>query len=145
MGAYAWPLIGTLLSRWPAKREAACPAVFEAAVEICSEEELDRRGRLVVRLPGPRVDVLVVRTRQRVFAVENRCPHLGSLLDDGDVRGRTITCSAHGRRFDLGSGRCRGGAIRRAQSLAAMRAWVADGKVWVAAPTDVSRGGRPAR
>jgi nitrite reductase/ring-hydroxylating ferredoxin subunit len=104
------------------------------AVEVGSEAELDRRGRLVARLPEPPVDVLVVRTRRRVFAVENRCPHLGSVLDGGDVRGRVITCAAHGRRFDLRSGRGLAGPGRRAQPLLTMRAWVDGGKVWVAAP-----------
>jgi nitrite reductase/ring-hydroxylating ferredoxin subunit len=104
------------------------------AVVVGSETELDRRGRLVARLSEPPVDVLVVRTRRRVFAVENRCPHLGSGLDSGDVRGRVITCGAHGRRFDLRSGRWLAPPGRSAQRLVTMRAWVDGGKVWVAAP-----------
>ena len=145
MRAPAVPLFGAWSRRAPVKRgdprpseaEVGAAAEAGAAVEICSEEELDRRGRLVVALSDPPVDVLVVRARGRVFAVENRCPHLGSRLDDGIVRGRTITCIAHGRRYDLISGRGAGEPSRRAHGLVTMRAWVDNGSVWLATPPAV--------
>jgi nitrite reductase/ring-hydroxylating ferredoxin subunit len=120
------------LNREAGQRETACAAAVGAAVEMCSEEELGRRGRLVVRLPDPPIDVLVVATGRHVFAVENRCPHLGSPLDGGDVRGRSIICAEHGRRFDLASGRCLTGLGRPARPLVTMRAWIGNGAVWVA-------------
>jgi hypothetical protein len=78
--APAFGLIRSLLSRGPASRDDLEHAGIEAAVDVCSEDELDRSGRLVVRLSDPPIDVLVIRTRRQVFAVENRCPHLGVLL-----------------------------------------------------------------
>lgn len=139
MVTYALPLIGGLLSRLPSRRERAGGPALGVVLEVCPEEELDRRGRLVIRLPEHGLDVLVVRAGRRVFAVENRCPHLGRPLDDGEVRGRVIACAAHGRRFDLLSGHRRGARAGRGQSLATLRSWVADGRVWLAAPTGVGR------
>lgn len=138
MHAPAVPLIGAWLGRGPAKQDAPSRAEVGAAVKVCSEEDLDRCGRVVVRLLDPPIDVLVVRARGRVFAVENRCPHLGSRLDSGDVRGLTITCIAHGRRFDLITGRCKSEPGRRARPLVTMRTWVDNGRVWLAAPPTVA-------
>ena len=104
--APALGLIRSLLGLGLASRGDREHTNIEAAVDVCSEDELDRSGRLVIRLSDPPIDVLVIRTRRRVFAVENRCPHLGVSLEGGNVRGRTITCTTHGRRFDLASGRC---------------------------------------
>ena len=38
------------------------------------------------------------------FALEDSCPHQGAPLSDGMVCGKTVTCSWHGWKFDLGDG-----------------------------------------
>jgi nitrite reductase/ring-hydroxylating ferredoxin subunit len=134
--APAFGLIRSLLSRGPASRDHLEHAGIEAAVDVCSEDELDRSGRLVVHLSDPPIDVLVIRTRRQVFAVENRCPHLGVSLDGGNVRGRTITCTTHGRRFDLVSGRCASGSGRPGRPLLTLLTWLDGGRVWLAPPCD---------
>src|SRR6266498_233844 len=40
----------------------------------------------------------------RVYAVDNRCPHMGFPLDRGTVRDGILTCHWHHARFDLASG-----------------------------------------
>jgi nitrite reductase/ring-hydroxylating ferredoxin subunit len=65
-------------------------------------DELDRRGRLVVR--GAHRPILVVRDRERIFALDNRCPHMGFPLDRGSVEDGILTCHWHHARFDLASG-----------------------------------------
>jgi nitrite reductase/ring-hydroxylating ferredoxin subunit len=137
--APAFGRVRRLFGRGPVSRDVLEHTDFEAAVDVCSEDELDRSGRLVVRLSDPPIDVLVIRTRRQVFAVENRCPHLGALLDGGNVNGRIITCTAHGRRFDLASGRCATGPGRPGGTLVTMRTWLDGGRVWLAAPGRVSR------
>lgn len=139
--APAFGLIRRLLGRGPLSRDELEHTDAEAAMDVCSEDELDRSGRLVVRLSDPPIDVLVIRTRRQVFAVENRCPHLGALLDGGKVGGRTITCTAHGRRFDLASGRCATGPDRQGATLMTMRTWLDGGRVWLAAPGRVGSQG----
>ena len=139
--APAFGRIRRLFGRGPVSRDELEHTDGEAAVDVCSEDELDRSGRLVVRLADPPIDVLVIRTRRQVFAVENRCPHLGALLDGGNVDGRTITCTAHGRRFDLASGRCATGPGRQGETLVTMRTWLDGGRVWLAAPRSVGSHG----
>ena len=40
----------------------------------------------------------------RIYAVDNRCPHMGFPLKDGSVKDGILTCHWHHARFDLASG-----------------------------------------
>ena len=64
--------------------------------------ELRAAGRLLVR--GRHRPVLVVEDHGRVFALDNRCPHMGFPLDRGSVDDGILTCHWHHARFDLASG-----------------------------------------
>jgi nitrite reductase/ring-hydroxylating ferredoxin subunit len=68
-----------------------------------SLEELRAKGRLVVH--GGHRPILVVYDRGRIFALDNRCPHMGFPLERGSVEDGILTCHWHHARFDLESGR----------------------------------------
>src|SRR5512132_3661626 len=68
-------------------------------VRVGRLEELKARGRLVVR--GPHRPILVVYDRGRIFALDNRCPHMGFPLERGSVEDGILTCHWHHARFDL--------------------------------------------
>jgi nitrite reductase (NADH) small subunit len=42
-----------------------------------------------------------------LFACENRCPHQGGSLADGQLGADTVICPLHSRQFDLQTGDCR--------------------------------------
>jgi nitrite reductase/ring-hydroxylating ferredoxin subunit len=65
-------------------------------------EELKAKGRLVVH--GAHRPILVFYDRGRVFALDNRCPHMGFPLDRGSVEDGMLTRHWHHARFDLESG-----------------------------------------
>jgi nitrite reductase/ring-hydroxylating ferredoxin subunit len=65
-------------------------------------EELKAKGRLVVH--GRHRPILVIYDRGRVFALDNRCPHMGFPLERGSLEDRILTCHWHHARFDLESG-----------------------------------------
>jgi nitrite reductase/ring-hydroxylating ferredoxin subunit len=65
-------------------------------------DELRAKGRLV--LHGAHRPILVVYDRGRVFALDNRCPHMGFPLDRGSVEDGILTCHWHHARFDIESG-----------------------------------------
>jgi nitrite reductase/ring-hydroxylating ferredoxin subunit len=65
-------------------------------------EELKAKGRLVVH--GSHRPLLVIYDRGRVFALDNRCPHMGFPLERGSVEDGILTCHWHHARFDLQSG-----------------------------------------
>src|SRR5271166_6541743 len=90
--------------------------------------ELDAKGRLVVR--GSHRPILVVSDRSRVFALDNRCPHMGFPLERGSVEDGILTCHWHHARFDLASG-CTFDLW--ADDVPTCPVEVRDGEVWVKA------------
>ena len=67
-----------------------------------SLKELKSKGRLVVH--GRHRPVLLVHEGGHVFALDNRCPHMGFPLDRGSVEDGILTCHWHHARFELASG-----------------------------------------
>jgi nitrite reductase/ring-hydroxylating ferredoxin subunit len=67
-----------------------------------SLDDLKAKGRLV--LHGNHAPLLVVCDGGRVFAIDNRCPHMGFPLERGSVEDGILTCHWHHARFDLASG-----------------------------------------
>ena len=71
-------------------------------IRVATLEELKATGMIVVR--GARCPILVVYDDAKVFALDNRCPHLGFPLHRGSVEDGILTCHWHHARFDLASG-----------------------------------------
>jgi nitrite reductase/ring-hydroxylating ferredoxin subunit len=86
----------------------------------------DARG-VPVSIGGVRIALF--RVGERVFAVDDSCPHRGFPLNDGPVDGTTVRCRTHGSCFDL-----RSGELLRGPSARGVRAYAAtivDGQVAV--------------
>jgi nitrite reductase/ring-hydroxylating ferredoxin subunit len=79
------------------------------------------------------LDILVVRSGERVFGYVNCCPHARSPLDWTPDQfmsrdGRHIQCATHGALFEIETGRCiRGPCV--GQCLTPVPLTVADGQV----------------
>ncbi len=71
-------------------------------IDAGAVDELEENGHLVVQ--GSRCPILILRHDGRVFAVDNRCPHLGFPLHRGSVDDGILTCHWHHARFELSSG-----------------------------------------
>ena len=71
-------------------------------IRVATLQELKATGMIVVR--GARCPILVVYDDGKVFALDNRCPHLGFPLHRGSVEDGILTCHWHHARFDLASG-----------------------------------------
>jgi nitrite reductase/ring-hydroxylating ferredoxin subunit len=66
--------------------------------------------------------------KDRVYAVDNRCPHMGFPLDQGTVSDGILTCHWHHARFDLASG---GTFDLWADDVRAYPVMIRNGEVWV--------------
>lgn len=86
-------------------------------------------GKATGRLGG--WHVLVARTDDGFFAVNDRCTHQAALVSGGRVRRGAIMCPLHGARFDLATGQCIGGAYRDLRTFAVR---VEAGMIEVAVP-----------
>ncbi len=73
-----------------------------ASVSAGSAKELKANGHLTTKL-GDR-PVVVFWDGDQVWAIEDRCPHLGFPLHRGTVEAGMVTCHWHHARFDLSSG-----------------------------------------
>ena len=99
---------------------------MSATVRVCRLEELQREGVRVVST-GTRT-AAVFWHRDQVFAIDNRCPHMGFPLSQGSVADGILTCHWHHAKFDL-SGGCAFDLF--ADDVAAFRAEVRDGDIWL--------------
>lgn len=97
-----------------------------ASVRVCSLDELQRDGARVVST-GDRT-VAVFWHRDQLFAVDNRCPHMGFPLSQGTVADGILTCHWHHAKFDL-SGGCAFDLF--ADDVAAFRSELRDGEIWI--------------
>ena len=74
----------------------------DRSVRAASLEELRTKGRLVVHLD--RHTLCLFAEGEEVYAVDNRCPHMGFPLHRGTVCDGILTCHWHHARFDLATG-----------------------------------------
>jgi nitrite reductase/ring-hydroxylating ferredoxin subunit len=96
-------------------------------VRVASLDELREKRMIVAK--GERCPILVVWHDDRVFALDNRCPHLGFPLHRGSLNDGILTCHWHHARFDLVSG---GTFDLWADDVPTAEVEVRDGEVWVA-------------
>jgi len=76
-------------------------------IEIGSLADIPQRGARVVKTD--RGDIAVFRTADdRVFALDDRCPHKGGPLSQGIVHGHSVTCPLHNWVIGLEDGAAQG-------------------------------------
>lgn len=62
---------------------------------VCAVRDIPVLGARIVNVAG--VGIAVFRTADdRVFALQDRCPHRGGPLSQGIVHGEQVTCPLHG-------------------------------------------------
>lgn len=107
---------------------------IERLVRAAPLAEVQAEGSKVVHLEGR--TIVLFQHNNRIYAVENRCPHMGFPLHRGSVKDGILTCHWHHARFDLASG---GTFDQWADDVPVFPVRVRDGEVWV----DLAPGGDP--
>ena len=103
-------------------------------VRAARAADVQATGRLAVHVDGHAVALFA--WNGRLYAVDNRCPHMGFPLDRGSVADGILTCHWHHARFDLVGG---GTFDQFADDVRAYPIDVRDGEVYV----DLSTRGDP--
>jgi nitrite reductase (NADH) small subunit len=76
-------------------------------VDIGCLEDVPRRGARCIKTPLGKIAVF--RTADdRVFAIDDQCPHKGGPLSQGIVHGAQVTCPLHNWVFSLETGIAQG-------------------------------------
>lgn len=100
--------------------------IANAFVEVALLEDLAQVGALTVQAGGR--TLALFKYGEQVYALDNRCPHMGFPLERGTVHDGILTCHWHHARFDLASG---GTFDQWADDAAAFPVEIRDGAVWV--------------
>lgn len=76
-------------------------------IDIAALDDIPPQGARVVRTPQG--CVAIFRTADdRVFALDDSCPHKGGPLSEGIVHGTSVTCPLHNWVFDMATGQAQG-------------------------------------
>ena len=99
---------------------------------IINCDDLEDPGAIsvVIGEGGSRLDIMIVRRGDEIWAYENSCPHQGTPLETFDERFLTadkkrLLCSTHGAEFRIEDGRCLKGPCKD-QGLHALPVFVDD-------------------
>lgn len=99
--------------------------------------KFDRVGSLEDLWDGEKVGVkvgtkrlILIRIEDQVYAFEDRCPHQGVPLNDGQLNGCELTCKAHQWTFDVRTGR---GINPQSASLRGFPVRIENGEIFVGA------------
>ncbi len=71
-------------------------------VKVANKADVSQPGCKVYQVEGH--TLALFKTDQGLFAIDNRCPHMGFPLERGTVKDGILTCHWHHARFDLASG-----------------------------------------
>jgi nitrite reductase/ring-hydroxylating ferredoxin subunit len=75
-------------------------------VKIAETKDVLKKQMQVFNVKGQ--EILVVNVEGELFAIENRCPHLGYPLFFGSLEGYTLTCGFHSAKFNVKTGKSLG-------------------------------------
>jgi 3-phenylpropionate/trans-cinnamate dioxygenase ferredoxin component len=87
--------------------------------------------------------LLVAKVAGRLYAADDRCPHMGASLSKGKLDGTVVICPRHHSRFDLSDGRFvqwtdwvgwlarLAKVVRSPRAIVTHRVKVEGGRVWV--------------
>jgi nitrite reductase/ring-hydroxylating ferredoxin subunit len=95
-------------------------------VKAAQLTDVQTAGTLVVHVEGQAIALFS--QGEKVYAVDNRCPHMGFPLHRGTVKDCILTCHWHHARFDLNSG---GTFDLWADDVRAFPVEIREGEVWV--------------
>jgi nitrite reductase/ring-hydroxylating ferredoxin subunit len=99
---------------------------LQSLVRAASLTELQEKGQLLVRLNQQPIALFY--SNDRVYAIDNRCPHMGFPLHGSVCKDGIVTCPWHYARFDLDSG---GTFDSWADDVRSFPVHIQDGEIWV--------------
>ena len=71
--------------------------------KVCSSEELPNNSMKLINVQGS--DILLCRSDERLYDLNNCCPHRGASLSKSDIKGTKIICYMHDFEYDLNDGK----------------------------------------
>ncbi|BAZ50599.1 Rieske [2Fe-2S] domain-containing protein [Nostoc sp. NIES-4103] len=109
------------------------PSQIDPYVRVAKLADVEAAGSLLVR--SEKHTIALFYSDNQVYAIDNRCPHMGFPLHGSTCKDGIVTCPWHYARFDLASG---GTFDSWADDVPSFPVEIRDGDVWVnlAPPAD---------
>jgi len=99
-------------------------------LDIGTLDDIPQRGARVVKTS--RGDIAIFRTAtDKIFALDDKCPHKGGPLSQGIVQGDTVTCPLHNWAISLKTGEAQGADQGCARTIAVR---LQDGRILLSWP-----------
>ncbi|WP_421654432.1 Rieske (2Fe-2S) protein [Leptothermofonsia sp. ETS-13] len=98
----------------------------QSLLRAASLAELQEKGQLLVHLNHQTITLFY--SRERVYAIDNRCPHMGFPLHGSVCQDGIVTCPWHYARFDLASG---GTFDSWADDVRSFPVQIRNGEIWI--------------
>ncbi|MGF1486211.1 MAG: Rieske (2Fe-2S) protein [Prochloraceae cyanobacterium] len=95
-------------------------------VRVAKLSDVKTKGYLVTKIE--RQTIALFYHQDKIYAIDNRCPHMGFPLDKGSVDNCILTCHWHHARFDLNTG---GTFDLWADDVRSFPVEIRDGEVWI--------------
>ena len=100
--------------------------VSDKWMRVAAVSELPTEGLgHAVKIDG--LDIALFQWNDKIYAIENLCPHLGFPLSEGIMQGGEVICSWHGWHVRLEDGTCR----RERERAKVWECEVRDGDIFV--------------
>jgi nitrite reductase/ring-hydroxylating ferredoxin subunit/uncharacterized membrane protein len=112
----------------------------ETFTPVLRSDDLTEGQARKVSLNG--IDVCIVRQNGKVFALTERCSHLGGPLSEGTVKEGSVVCPWHGSEFRLTDGAVLNGPSTHTQPCLQVRE--ENGEITLRCPPPRTTGGAPA-
>jgi 3-phenylpropionate/trans-cinnamate dioxygenase ferredoxin subunit len=95
-------------------------------VPVLEEKDLQEGKMKLVSADG--LPVSLIKQSGKIFAIDNRCPHMGCRFSDGTLESGVIVCPCHEWRFNLKTGEYQDEPSIKLK----MYEWkIESGKIWV--------------
>jgi nitrite reductase/ring-hydroxylating ferredoxin subunit len=103
----------------------------ENYIPILSEKDLQEGQMKPFRVEG--IPVLIIKQGGKIYAIDDRCPHMGCKFSGGNLDGNVIICPCHDWRFNLETGEYE---ELPSYKLVTYPFKVEEGKIWVKVEED---------
>lgn len=78
---------------------------MKMAYKVAEITELQEGIPFVVRI-SMHLEIVLIKKHNKIFALNNECPHMGGPLGEGEVENNELVCPWHQWRFNIETGAC---------------------------------------
>lgn len=72
-------------------------------IEAGKKSNVPQGGMMEIKIEG--LNILLANVAGNIYAINNKCPHMGGNLAKGKLDGTVVTCPLHGSQFDVTNGK----------------------------------------